>query len=171
MKQILKNLAVAIMVFSITVLPLLGATYTLTIPNASTLYSLAFTNQIYTIREVVVANAGTGPVNVAFFDAESTNQTYVRGAFTNTTSYTTNYVTVFTNFSGMLQTNTNSGIWSYAQSFLAMTNSRARIIPTMVVGATNTLTYTPTVPPSGGFGLVVTNTAGTNVTVTVTYDN
>ena len=145
-----------------------AAQYSLTIPNASTLYTLGFTNQNYLIQEIVLANAGTGQATVSFFDAEATNQTYVRAAFTNTTSYVTNIVTTFTNYNGWIQTNTNTGTYTFSSTYSATTNSRVKLL-SLAVGPTNTVSYRPINGLSGGFGLVVTNTAATNLVVTVTY--
>lgn len=170
MKNLFKIIAVLALAMSLFVTKAHAAQYSLNVASASTLYTLAFTNQNYLITEVLVANAGTGPVNVSLFDAEATNTTYVRGTYTNTTIYTTNIVTTFTNYNGWIQTNTNSGTYSFSQSFGAATNNRVKLL-TLAVGATNSVDFKPVAGISGGFGLVITNTAGTNVTVTVTYQN
>ena len=168
MKNIKRSILGVLLAMGLVIPAAQAAQYSTTIANASTLYTLAFTNQNYLIQEIVLANAGAGPTTVSFFDAESTNQTYVRTAFTNTTSYITNIVTTFTNYNGWIQTNTNTGTFSFSSTYGATTNSRVKLV-SLAVGPTNTVTYRPINGLSGGYGLVVTNLAATNLSVTVTY--
>lgn len=118
------------------------------------------------ITQIIIANNVASALSVKFYDAPSTNLTYVQNAYTNYVSYTTNIVSVYTTPSGISQTNTNSGTFTYAQT--VSSNSPAyRIVGTFEVPASTTVTYVPT----GGLlvinGLSVTN--NTNVTFTTTY--
>lgn len=162
-------------VASLVAVALCGWTFQSQAATASSVSTVASTNSIITsnavqISQVVVANAGAGTMLVNLYDAPDTNLTYVRAAYTNTLSYTTNMVTTFTNFSGVVQSNTNLVLFTYSSVAPQATNTY-RLLTTISVPASSTYTWTP----SGNDGIYanfgVTSTVNTNGTVTVYYNS
>lgn len=120
----------------------------------------------FALTSVTFANAGATAASVALWDTSATNLYQSIGAYTNSTSYTTNIVTLLTLPSGVIQTNTNTGTFTYATTVAANTNSVYTKKLFMVIPASTTTTYTPVTPIVFTFGLTYTN-ASTNVTVNV----
>lgn len=122
----------------------------------------AGTNSVFsvgqTISQVTVA-AGATNLTLALFDAPSTSLTYVRGAYATFNQYTTNIVTIFTNTGGVLQTNTNSGVYTYQVTNGNATNS-FKLLTRLTVPANTTVTWTPINGASTTFGVLATNDAG-----------
>lgn len=138
--------------------------------DQSTAATAAATNSIIQasarIQSIIIANDVASALTVKFFDAPTNVLTYVNAAYTNYLSYTTNIVSVYTTPAGVLQTNTNSGIYTYASTVSAATNAY-RTVATINVGASGTTVYYPTNGLIVAFGLCVTN--NTNCTITTTY--
>lgn len=131
------------------------------------------TNSILTngsrIQNVTIANVGNVAATVALFDAPSTNATYVLLAYTNSLSYATNILSTNTTFAGFLQTNTNSGIYTYFNTVTQSTNNY-RNFSTVVVPANTTVTNAPIGGYISTWGLLSTNNSVTNIiTITVNY--
>lgn len=121
------------------------------------------------IAQITVANAAASAMTVRVYDSPNTNTTYVRGAYTNTLSYLTNLVTVFTNFSGVIQTNTNQVLYTYTSVAPQATNSY-RLLTTLSVPASDTLVWSPAGDGVyANFGVNVF--ASTNGTITVQYNS
>lgn len=140
-----------------------AATATATVTTAST-------NSLITvgarIQSYVVANSSAATCTIKFFDAPSTSLTYTNPAYTNYVSYTTNIVTSYVTYSGVTNSLTNSGLYSYSSTVAAATNNY-RTIVTLTVPAGETVTYTPTDGTLVSFGLTSTNS--TNAAITITY--
>jgi len=144
------------------------------VANAATLstnLSAVSTNSLIAsgvlITEITVANSGAAGVTLGFFDNNLASTVWTNSAYTNRLSYITNLVTSFTNFSGVIQTNTNSVIYTIDQAYAAATNNRTKFL-TLTVSNGQTYVYTPTDVLVAGLGLTITNTM-TNGTLTVKY--
>ena len=96
----------------------------------------------------------SGAANIVIlYDNNSTtltNRTYA--AYTAVTQYTTNIVSVFTNFSGVLQTNTTPALATINVAVAAATNE-ARRVWTVTIPANGFVTLSPTTPQGTTFGL------------------
>lgn len=152
------------------VLAIVGACFTAKAVDVSTAATAAATNSIFQasgrVQSIIIANDVASALTVKFFDCPTNLLTYVQGAYTNYISYTTNIVAVITLPSGVLQTNTNAGVYTLSQTVSSTTNSY-RTVATLNVAASSTLVYYPTNGLLVAFGLCVTN--NTNCTITTTY--
>jgi len=142
-----------------------AATAAVTTSAASTNSIIGGTNQVY-ISEITIANLVAQPLQVALFDAPSTNLTFTAGAYTNSFTYPTNYVVVFTNYSGIVQSNTNAATFTELRS-IASHSVSYRLLASVAVGASSTVTYKPIDGLTTSYGVCSTN--NTNCTITVTY--
>lgn len=124
--------------------------------------------QPVTITQVVVANPTAATLTLSIFDAPTNSLTWTRGAYTGIQTYSTNYVTTFTNFSGVVQTETNAAVFTAPLVVGAATNNY-RLLTTITVAAGTSFTFTPISPYTTSFGLCSTN--NTNCTVTTTYNS
>lgn len=145
-----------------------GAQATLTTVTAgvnANMGSNIVAGQLY-ISEITIANSAASALQVALFDAPGTNLTFTVGPFTN--FYTTNgtVLTVSTNFFGNTQTNTNTMVYTVAQSVTGMVYSY-RPIASISVGASATVTYRPVDGLMTSFGVSCTN--NTSCVYTITY--
>ena len=82
--------------------------------------------------------------------ASSTNR--VRQAYTITTQYSTNVVMSFTNFTGVVQSYTNTVLATVNTTVAAATNQARRVF-TFTLPANGTVTFTPTYPQGTTYGL------------------
>lgn len=173
MKQhnIITKLVTMIAVVAFSLLPIhqaLAAEATAS-PTTASWNSVIGTNAV-NIQQVTIANSAASALSVSLYDSPNTNKTYVRSAYTNTLSYVTNMVTVITNFSGVLQTNTNSVLYTY-NSVAAQATNNYRLLVTLTVPASETITWTP----AGGQGIYanfgVNALVDTNCTITVQYNS
>lgn len=127
----------------------LGATFTDT-----------FTSSVKSISTTPVSIAAvqlydtSGANNIVIlYDNNSTtltNRTYA--AYTAVTQYTTNVVSIFTNFSGVLQTNTTPALATVNVTVAAATN-QARRVWTVTIPANGFVTLSPSTPQGTSFGL------------------
>ncbi len=149
---------------------LLGAS-ALSAANAVVSPSGASTNSIISsnavnITQVTVANSSTNTLLVRLVDAPSTSLTWTNASYIGTFAYTTNIVTTFTNFTGVVQNQTNSYLYTYTNTVAANTNSYNTLV-VLTVPASETLIWTP----SGGnginanFGVLSTNNQACAITV------
>lgn len=133
------------------------------------------TNQIYEGRSIVssvqVANATAATLTLTLYDgpaaAGAGDLLFVIPTYTIVSNYTTSVVTTFTNFSGVVQNQTNDMRVSTNVTIPQTTNTYATLM-TISVAASTTSTTTPNNPLYTGMGLV--GTSDTNATVTVTYN-
>lgn len=88
--------------------------------------------------------------------ASSTNRTYA--AYTATTQYTTNVVMSFTNFTGVVQSYTNT-VLATVNTTIPSSTIQARRVFTFRLPANGTVTFTPTSPQGTTFGLQLSATA------------
>jgi len=88
--------------------------------------------------------------------ASSTNRTYA--AYTATTQYTTNVVMSFTNFTGVVQSYTNT-VLATVNTNIPSSTIPARRVFTFRLPANGTVTFTPTSPQGTTFGLQLSATA------------
>jgi hypothetical protein len=113
----------------------------------------------------LIDTSGTNQTIVVYDNDSSTSTNRIRPAYTATTQYTTNIVRVFTNFAGVLQTNTTAQIAWATSTVAATTNEAARVI-TLAVPANSSTTFAPTQPlgMTWGFQIKTTGTAAYNAT-------
>ena len=165
MKHNIKNIAALIAGIMLATLPVKAATINMTIPSAVNITNIISSNST-AVAAITIANPGSTILTVKFFDTPYTNLTYTNAAFTNSYSYVTNYLTTYTNFSGVVSTNTNSAIFTTTRGF---TNT-GRAYPSLSfsIGASNTFVYYPsTAGYVFGSGVAVTNS--TNCSITYEY--
>lgn len=95
--------------------------------------------------------------------ASSTNR--VRAAYTTTTQYTTNVVMTFTNFTGVVQSYTNT-VLARVNSTVAASTNEARRVFRISVPANGTVTVAPATPYGTTFGVqaLATGAAAYNLT-------
>lgn len=110
------------------------------------------------IASVTIQNATGVTGTVRLIDAPSTSLTYTRGSFTVPSSYTTNYVTTYTNINGVTTSVTNSALFSLNTTVAASTNNY-KTINLFTVPANTTVTWTPVNGAYTVYGLLVTNNA------------
>lgn len=115
------------------------------------------------IASVTIQNATGVTDTVRLIDAPSTSLTYTRGSFTVPTSYTTNYVSTYTNINGVVTSVTNSALFTLNTTVAATTNSY-RTINLFTVPANTTVTWTPVNGAYTVYGLLVTNNAVSTMT-------
>ncbi len=118
------------------------------------------------VQSIIVANDTAAALTVKFYDSPTNVFQFVNGAYTNYISYMTNIVSTFTTPAGVTQTNTNSGVYTVAQTVSASTNFY-RVVATINVAASSSLVYYPTNGLLVAYGLSVTN--NTNCTITTTW--
>lgn len=88
------------------------------------------------IEELSITATTTNTTTVKFYDSANTTTTRVLAAYTSYSSFSTNITTITTNESGLLLTNSVSGIFTYPVSNAASTNELPRIYTTIVPGST-----------------------------------
>jgi len=164
LKNTFKAFATALCLIGASVVSSYGAVASVTTTSANT-NSILSSNQVY-IASVTIANNTAQPLQVALFDAPTNVLTFSASAYTNYTTYATNYVVVFTNFSGVVQSNTNAAVFTEARSIPAATRNY-RLLVYQAVGASSTVTYNPIGGLTTDYGICSTN--NTNCTITVTY--
>ncbi len=120
------------------------------------------------ISSIAMQNAVTTNSIVAFYSAPGTNTYFTNGNFTNYTWAAVTYTNWYTNFFGVLYTNTFSAITRTTNAGGAATNFYPTIwTATSVSNATTT--YLPPFPIVAPLGVVITNGLSP-ITVTITYD-
>jgi len=131
----------------------------------------AATNILQTVpiqlQSVSIANGTTNALTIALIDAPSTSMTYTTSAYTNWVSFPTNIVLVFTNINGVVETRTNSALFTTPNTISALTNNY-RMLNLTVVPASSTVTWQPSGGAYCSFGLLVTNSVAATVTLNYT---
>lgn len=137
--------------------------------GSMTNFSLLINNAPLKVTQIIVSSAGTNLVNVGFVDTFTNQLGYTNAAYTNSLTYVTNFVSVWTNYYGVTNTVTNSA------SLVDITNNAVAATTNLfpirfqIVTPTNS-TYT--VNSAGTYfnnGLWLTNTGGGTATVTINY--
>lgn len=113
----------------------------------------------------LIDTSGTNQTIVVYDNDSSTSTNRIRPAYTATTQYTTNITRIFTNFAGVLQTNTTTQLAWATSNVAATTNEAARVI-TLAVPANSSTTFAPSSPVGMTWGLQIktTGTAAYNAT-------
>ncbi len=145
-----------------------GANQSTTVATANTLTSLFPTNQIV-ITKITVANTSSTNMSIVFYDTALATLTNYVGPYNSVASYLTNISFIFTNFVGVLTTNTyTNALYTYTNTIALHTNT-APVVVSMAVNTNSTISYTPV---SGGistsFGLAVSNNVAP-AAITVEY--
>jgi len=121
------------------------------------------------INSIAMQNGITTNSIVAFYSAPGTNTYFTNGNFTNYTWYATNaYQQIYTNFLGVLSTNTFAALVKATNAGGAATNFYPTIWAATAVSNATT-TYLPPFPVTAPLGVVITNGLSP-ITVTITYD-
>ena len=108
----------------------------------------------YLVKDILFISSSNATTSVKFYDsAGSTN--IVRAAYTNFTSYATNYNVVWTNSSGILVTNTQTGVYRQSVPVSASTNEAPALAGPFLITALGTRTISDVnVIPVNGFTLM-----------------
>lgn len=166
MKNILK-VAAAVLVAALTYTQAVYAANQVTVSVTGAATNSAVAAHGVLVNTLNLANSGTNVVTLTLFDAPGTAVFFTNAAYTYYTSYNTNIVTVITNISGVLQTNTNTFKYTYSATTAGATNGYTKL-GTYTIPANTTLTINPN--SVANFGLLVTNTdPGANGAWTITY--
>lgn len=138
-------------------------------------YNLAATNNIIAtngiaIHKITIANTGTNALFIKFFDSPNANLTY--SSATGYTNYVNQEVTweqVFTNYTGVVETNTITVVTNVPNVSPGFTNSYP-VILALTVPTNTTTVWTPALYKYAFQGLTTTNiTCGASSTVTIDY--
>jgi hypothetical protein len=119
-----------------------------------------------TIYQIVVSTTNINPMTVAFYDASGTNTFYTNNAYTNYSWSVGTATNIYTNFLGVVWTNTYLANIRSTNSQPAATNSFPLLWSTTVV-SNAPVTYTPPVGINAFSGVVATNQG--KVSITLTY--
>lgn len=120
------------------------------------------------IAEFQVFDTSGANNTITVYDNDSASSTNrVRAAYTTTTQYTTNVVMTFTNFTGVVQSYTNT-VLARVNSTVAASTNEARRVFRIVVPANGTVTVAPILPYGTTYGVqaLATGTAAYNLTST-----
>lgn len=169
MKSLFKNkLFAALAIVGLTASTMSAATFSIS-TNIAVNRTIRLIDGPASINSIAMQNAITTNSIVAFYIAPGTNTYFTNGVYTNYTWYATNaYQQIYTNFFGVLTTNTFAALVKTTNSVAAGTNFYPTLwAATSVSNATTT--YLPPFPVTAPLGLVITNGLSP-ITVTITYD-
>lgn len=122
------------------------------------------------IASIQISNDDASAAVFRFIDAPSTSSIKTNAAYTAAVSYSTNQSEVFTNFLGVIQTNTTTVIYNGTQTIAENTEFPYSTLFTVTVPAGTTVTYNFTSSPlRSGLGVLVTNDSITAGSVVTTY--
>lgn len=121
--------------------------------------------QPFVLTSITIVNNTATNSYLTLFDTASTNQTYSIGAYTNYSTYATNWVRAYTNMNSVVTTVTNAGLYTLAVAHGAGTGYYPKLAQ-LSIPASTTLTYTPETPVYFSRGLLLTNTHDSDITVT-----
>jgi hypothetical protein len=119
------------------------------------------------ISSIVFANGATNSVSLTLTDSPTNTLTYLTSAYTNSVTTTGSTVTTYTNILGVIQSMTNTTSTRSLSVQGALTNNY-RTFLTVVVPASGSYVWTPSIPQPVLRGLAISSTA-TNVTASITY--
>ena len=145
MKNFVKYFATFLAMAGLLAAEIVSGTFTSAILSLST-------NGV-SIRNFQVVDTSAAANTVILYDNDSTsstNRTYA--AYTAVTQYTTNVVMSFTNFTGVVQSYTNTVLATVNTTIPAATNQARRVF-TFTLPASGTVTFTPNSPQGTTFGL------------------
>lgn len=119
------------------------------------------------ISSIVFANGATNSVSLTLTDSPTNSLTYLTSAYTNSVTTTGSTVTTYTNILGVIQSMTNTTSTRSLSVQGALTNNYPTFL-TVVVPASGSYVWTPSIPQPVIRGLAISSTA-TNVTASITY--
>lgn len=127
------------------------------------------------LSQFVLTSTTANTNYLTFLDSPSTNAVYVVGAYSNLVTQTgVSFTNIYTNYLGVLTTNTYTGIREVTNSVAAATNSYNTLM-TAVVSPNSTLTIgnANTFPYGSAYyyyqGVGVTNSGGGDAIITLTF--
>ena len=145
MKNFVKYFATFLAMAGLLAAEIVSGTFTSAILSIST-------NGV-SIRNFQVVDTSAAANTVILYDNDSTTSTNrVYNAYTAVTQYTTNVVMSFTNFTGVVQSYTNTVLATVSTNIPAVTNQARRVF-TFTLPASGTVTFTPNSPQGTTFGL------------------
>lgn len=165
MKKFILSLAVAVGLVS----SLSAATLSATIqPNsASNVLSGGLA-----VSQFILASQATASNNIiTMFDSPNNNLFYTNGAYTGVVSVTVSTNSIYTNYFGVLTTNSYSALIETNQTFLAATNTQPVRVGPLIVSSNSVVTLGNGVATIYYFysGITVSNNGTAPLTFTMTY--
>ena len=133
-------------------------------PTGGTAYNVFSTPK--SVSRVQFLSSTTNAAIIKLYDSSSTATNYVQAAYNSVGSYATNVVVVTTNPSGLLETNTYPGVFTYTIANSASTNTLP-VIGALLAPGSSTGSLTTPIQTLRGLTAVASQ-AGTLV---VTYQN
>jgi hypothetical protein len=139
---------------------------------------LAFTPNIgsVSVKQISISSLSTTNASALLFDVPTNSTVVTNAAYSNTGTYATNLVTIWTNFYNVVQSNTTLAVVDYSNNVPAGTNSvQPKLAIATAAGTTTTYTFSPAsnIGTSGGYyfdqGIWVTNTSLSPLAITITY--
>jgi len=120
---------------------------------------------VYSVEITAAANA-----QLEFYDSSSLaapyyGTNYVNSAYTNRSTYSTNYVYSYVGYNGYTNWYTNAGVWTLNNAVAANTNVLPVMIGAVVAGGTYAVYNTDALFANG----IAVRCIGTNVAVVVNY--
>jgi len=121
------------------------------------------------VTQVVITAPTATNATLALYDSPNTNTSYVLAGYTNISTYATNLISVYTNFMGVLNTNTlyTNVLVDYTNNVAASTNSYP--LRLQLTALSGTAAIADNVNYYFGQGVTATNTSTGTATVTLTW--
>lgn len=119
------------------------------------------------ITQIAITAPANNTASIRIHDSPTNSAYYTNASYVSDASYVTNYTTIYTNFFGVVNTNTYNALVHYSITNAATTN----LYPVRFTGSTATNTTSVFDGVNYWFinGPWATNTGSGSVTVTVTY--
>ena len=168
MKKLYSSILTLALLF--VALPAFAATETVVINPATDTNNLVFSTPIK-LTSISIANQDAASATFKFFDSNLASAHYTNAAYDLNTQYVASVITTFTNFSGVVQTHTNSMLISTNLTIAENEAAGYRVLSTITAAASTTTLISFADPVFVNLGLFMTNTATTNATVNITYSN
>ena len=163
----MKKIFASLFVTGALALNMFGATATITVTNTQmAAFPLALPNG-GTLLSLIVVNTNSGVGSAAVYDLSTNVLTFTNASYNTIVSYATNYITTWTNYYGYTNNITNLALVDITNTVAAATNTFKPIV-TAAIGANASLSFA-FLNQLFTRGLWVTNTGGTNLTLTATY--
>ncbi len=157
--------------FSVTVIP----------GTCTNIWSPSFNQGSLLVKQFIITSVTATNSTLAIYDMPTNNLQFTNAAYTNTVSYATNGVIVWTNFYGVVQSNnyeggtllTNWWLVDITNNVVGPTTNNYPIRVYAAAGANNTTIYGPTSGNQNGFyflkGIWATNTGSGTCSLTIIY--
>ena len=147
--------------------PAIGAELSKDIPTATA--TNLITGPLAMQQLEMINNHPSATVTIKIYDAPSNLTTWTNGAYASRSQYTTNLVTTWTNYNGIVTSQTNSVLYIYTNEVAAAAISY-KLLKTATIAAWESSTWTPLNGVYYSYVLLATNNQ-TNVTYNITYSN